>query len=107
MLVANVHAKLDATREDLEQHERDLKAINKLIVALQTQETTIRKEIDALECKIMDKKIIARVKGITGNVKVRDYYKVATGADVAAIETSDAQILYVDTHLIEVMEVNE
>ena len=55
----------------------------------------------------MDKKIIARVKGITGNVKVRGYYKVATGADVAAIETSDAQILYVDTHLIEIMEVNE
>ena len=54
MLMANVLAKLDATREDLEQHQRDLRAMNKLITALQDQKTTITKEIDALECKIME-----------------------------------------------------
>lgn len=54
MLVANVLAKLDATREDLEQHERDLKAVDKLIAALQDQRSTLKKEIDALECNIME-----------------------------------------------------
>ena len=54
MLMANVLAKLDATREDLEQHERDLRAMDKLITALQDQKTTITKEIAALECKIME-----------------------------------------------------
>lgn len=54
MLMANVLAKLDATREDLEQHQRDLRAMDKLITALQDQKTTITKEIAALECKIME-----------------------------------------------------
>ena len=54
MLVANVLAKLDATRDDLEQHQRDLKAIGKLISALQDQRSSIVKEINALECKIME-----------------------------------------------------
>lgn len=54
MLVANVLAKLDATRDDLEQHKRDLRAMDKLITALQDQKTTITKEIAALECKIME-----------------------------------------------------
>ena len=54
MLVANVLAKLDVTREDLEQHQRDLRATDKLITALQDQKTTITKEIAALECKIME-----------------------------------------------------
>ena len=54
MLVANVLAKLDATRSDLEQHQRDLKAIDKLISALQDQRSSIVKEINALECKIME-----------------------------------------------------
>ena len=54
MLVANVLAKLDATRDDLEQHQRDLKAIDKLISALQDQRCSIVKEINALECKIME-----------------------------------------------------
>ena len=54
MLVANVLAKLDATRDELEQHQRDLRAMDKLIVALQDQKTTITKEIAALECKIME-----------------------------------------------------
>ena len=54
MLVANVLAKLDATRDELEQHQRDLRAMDKLITALQDQKTTIIKEISALECKIME-----------------------------------------------------
>lgn len=54
MLVANVLAKLDATRDDLEQHQRDLRAMDKLITALQDRKTTITKEIAALECKIME-----------------------------------------------------
>ena len=54
MLMANVLAKLDATRENLEQHQRDLRAMDKLITALQDQKTTITKEIAALECKIME-----------------------------------------------------
>ena len=54
MLKANVLAQLDATREDLEQHQRDLRALDKLITALQDQKTTITKEIAALECKIME-----------------------------------------------------
>lgn len=52
--MANVLAKLDATRDDLEQHKRDLRAMDKLITALQDQKTTITKEIAALECKIME-----------------------------------------------------
>ena len=54
MLVANVLAKLDATRDELEQHQRDLRAMDKLITALQDQKTTIIREISALECKISD-----------------------------------------------------
>ena len=54
MLMANVLAKLDATRDELEQHKRDLRAMAKLITALQDQKTTITKEIAALECKIME-----------------------------------------------------
>lgn len=54
MLVANVLAKLVATRDDLEQHQRDLRAMDRLITALQDQRTTITKEIAALECKIME-----------------------------------------------------
>ena len=54
MLKSNVLAKLDVTREDLEQHQRNLRAMDKLITALQDQKTTITKEIAALECKIME-----------------------------------------------------
>ena len=54
MLMANVLAELDATREDLEQHQRDLRSVDKLIKALQDQKTIITKEIAALECKIME-----------------------------------------------------
>lgn len=52
--MANVLAKLDATREDLEQHQRDLRAMDKLITALQDQKQLLQKEIAALECKIME-----------------------------------------------------
>lgn len=54
MLLANVLAKLDATRDNLEQSQRDLKAIDKLISALQDQRSSIVKEIKDLECKIME-----------------------------------------------------
>ena len=54
MILGNVLAQLDATRDALEQHERDLKAINKLISALQDQRSSIIDEIDALSCKIME-----------------------------------------------------
>ena len=54
MLKANVIAEINATWDDLEQHQRDLRAMDKLIAALQDQKTTITKEIAALECKIME-----------------------------------------------------
>ena len=54
MLVANVLAKLDATRDELEQHQRDLRATDNLIIALQDKKTIIKKEISELECKIME-----------------------------------------------------
>ena len=54
MLVANVLAKLDATRADLEQHQKDLGCVKALIANLENKETIIQKEIDALECKIME-----------------------------------------------------
>ena len=55
----------------------------------------------------MDKQVIARVNGIAGNVKVRAFIKVLSGANVVAVETKDAQILYVDSRMIEIMEVSE
>ena len=54
MLKVNVLAQLDATRDMLEQYQRDLRSVDKLIIALQDQKTTITKEIAALECKIME-----------------------------------------------------
>ena len=55
----------------------------------------------------MDKKVIARVNDISGNVKVRAFIKVVSGSNVVAVETRDAQILYVDARMIEIMEVAE
>ena len=52
----------------------------------------------------MDKKVIARVNGISGNVKVRAFIKVVSGANVVAVETTDAHILYVDARMIEIMD---
>lgn len=54
MLKSNILAQLNATREDLEQHQRALRAMDKLITALEDQKTIITKEIPALECKIME-----------------------------------------------------
>lgn len=54
MLVANVLAKLDATRADLEQHQKDLGSVKALIAILENKEIIIQKEINALECKIME-----------------------------------------------------
>lgn len=55
----------------------------------------------------MDKKIIARVNGITGNVKVRAFIKMVSGNNVVAVETNDEQILYVDARMVSIMEVSE
>ena len=55
----------------------------------------------------MDKKIIARVNGITGNVKVRAFIKMVSGNNVVAVETADDQILYVDARMVSILEVNE
>lgn len=55
----------------------------------------------------MDKKLIARVSGIPGNVTIRGFVKVATGRDVAAVSTTDGAILYVDTKMVEILEVRE
>ena len=54
MLMANVLAKLDATRADLDQHQKDLGSIKALIANLKNKEAIIQNEINALECKIME-----------------------------------------------------
>lgn len=55
----------------------------------------------------MDKKIIARVAGVPGNVTVRAFLKVATGADVAQVTTTEGFTIYVDTKMVEILEVRE
>lgn len=55
----------------------------------------------------MDKKLIARVSDIPGNVTIRAFVKVASGSEVAAVSTKDGAVLYVDTKMIEIMEVAE
>ena len=54
MLVANVLAKLDRKREELEIQQKDLKRVDNLIKSLQDQRAVIIKEIAALECTIID-----------------------------------------------------
>ena len=54
MLKVNVLVQLGATRDMLEQYQRDLRSVDEQIIALQDQKTTITKEIAALECKIME-----------------------------------------------------
>lgn len=54
MLLANVLAKLDRARDELEQHQRDLKAMDKIIIALQDQKARIVKDISDLEYKISE-----------------------------------------------------
>ena len=50
--------------------------------------------------------LIARVKGITGNVTIREYRQIAPDHQVALVYTND-ELFYVDTKLIEIMEVFE
>ena len=52
MLMANVLAKLDRVREDLETEKQDLKRVDNLIKSLQDQRSRIIKEISDLEYKI-------------------------------------------------------
>lgn len=54
MLMANVLAKLDRVREDLETEQQDLKRVENLIKALQDQRSRIIKEISDLEYKIQE-----------------------------------------------------
>ena len=55
MLMANVLAKLDATRKELETEQKDLKRLDNLLQSLLDQRADIIiKEIAALECKIME-----------------------------------------------------
>lgn len=54
MLLANVLAKLDRARDELEQHKRDLRAMDKLIIGLQDQKSRIAKDISDLEYKISE-----------------------------------------------------
>ena len=54
MLMANVLAKLDATREDLESKQKDLKRVDRLMATLEETRKSICTEINALECKIME-----------------------------------------------------
>ena len=52
MLMANVLAKLDRVREELETEQQDLKRVDNLIKSLQDQRSRIIKEISDLEYKI-------------------------------------------------------
>ena len=54
MLVTNVLAKLDATREDLESKQKDLKRVDRLMATLEETRKSICNDISALECKIME-----------------------------------------------------
>ena len=54
MLVANVMAHLDQIRNDLEAKEKDLKSMDKIIKSLQDRRAYILKDIEALECKIIE-----------------------------------------------------
>ena len=52
MLMANVLAKLDIVRDELEIQQKDLVRVNNLIKSLQDQKRSIIKEISDLEYKI-------------------------------------------------------
>ena len=54
MLVANVLAKLDRTRDELEQQQKDLKRIDKIMDSLQRQRAATVREIKDLEYKITE-----------------------------------------------------
>ena len=54
MLVANILARLDRKREELEIQEKDLKRVDNLISSLQKQRAAIIKEINDLEFEITE-----------------------------------------------------
>ena len=54
MLVANVLARLDAARSELETEQKDLKRIDNLIKSLQEQRKFVANEISDLEIKITE-----------------------------------------------------
>ena len=54
LLVANIIAKLDRKREELEIQEKDLKRVDNLLKSLQQQRTVIIKEINDLEYEITE-----------------------------------------------------
>lgn len=54
MILSNVLAQLDATREDLESKQKDLKRVDRLMATLDETRKSICNEINALECKIME-----------------------------------------------------
>ena len=54
MLVANILARLDRKREELEIQEKDLKRVDNLISSLQKQRAIIIKEINDLEYEITE-----------------------------------------------------
>ena len=54
MLIANVLAKLDRVRDELESEQKDLRMVDNLLKSLQDQRADIVKEIAALECKIIE-----------------------------------------------------
>ena len=54
LLVANIIAKLDRKREELEIQEKDLKRVDNLLKSLQQQRAVIVKEINDLEYEITE-----------------------------------------------------
>ena len=54
VLVANILARLDRKREELEIQEKDLKTVDNLISSLQKQRAIIIKEINDLEYEITE-----------------------------------------------------
>ena len=54
MLVANVLAKLDRKRDELETEQRDLRRIDNILDSLQKQRAVVVKEIKDLEYQITE-----------------------------------------------------
>lgn len=49
--------------------------------------------------------IIARVQGIIGNVTVRGFISAPDGRKICCIYTREEQLLYVDSELVQILEV--
>ena len=54
MIMGNVLAQLDATREDLKSKQKDLKRVDSWMAVLEGTRKGICNEINALECEIME-----------------------------------------------------